>query len=56
MGYEEVDLLERAFIEKSVDALARGEFATLVLRINAALAAAQPGLLFLAGKLIPFAL
>ena len=40
---EHVEFLERAFVEEDVDALARGEFAALVLGVDAILAAAEPG-------------
>ena len=41
---EHVELLERALVEQQFDALARGQFAALVLGLDAALAAAQPRL------------
>ena len=40
---EHVELLERALVEQQLDALARGELAALVLRLDARLAAAQRG-------------
>jgi hypothetical protein len=39
---EHVEFLERAGIEQHVDALARRQLALAVLRLDAALAAAQP--------------
>ena len=42
---EHVELLERAFIEKNLDTLARGQLAALVLRVDAGLAAAHAGIL-----------
>ena len=42
---EHVELLERALVEQELDALAGGELAALVLRLDARRAAAQPGLL-----------
>ena len=41
---EHVELLERALVEQEFDALARGQFAALVLGLDAGLAAAQPRL------------
>ena len=41
---EHVELLERALVEQEFDALARGQFAALVLGLDARLAAAQPRL------------
>ena len=38
---EHVELLERALVEQKLDALARGELAALVLRLDARLAAAR---------------
>ena len=42
---EHVELLERALVEQQLDALARGQLAALVLRLDARLAAAEAGLL-----------
>ena len=39
---EHVELLERALVHQELDALARGELAALVLRLDARLAAAEP--------------
>ncbi len=39
---EHVPFLERPFVEQDVDALARGELALAVLRLDPALAAAEP--------------
>src|SRR3546814_5940203 len=44
---EHVPFLEAAGIEQNVDALARGEFAARVLRVDPALSAAEPGALAL---------
>ena len=41
---EHVELLERALVEQEFDALARGQFAALVLGLDALFAAAQAGL------------
>ncbi len=41
---EHVELLERALVEQQFDALARGQFAALVLGLDARLAAAEAGL------------
>ena len=41
---EHVEFLERALVEQQFDALARGQFAALVLGLDARLAAAQPRL------------
>jgi hypothetical protein len=41
---EHVELLERAFVEQELDALAGGELAALVLRLDALVAAAGPRL------------
>ena len=41
---EHVELLERALVEQELDALARGQFAALVLGFDALFAAAQAGL------------
>ena len=41
--FEHVHLLERAFVEQEVDALAGGEFTLGVLLVDGFLAAAQPG-------------
>ena len=41
---EHVELLERALVEEEFDALARGQFAALVLGLDARLAAAEAGL------------
>jgi hypothetical protein len=40
---EHVELFKRAFIEKEVDALARRQLPTLVLRFDAGAATALPG-------------
>ena len=42
---EHVELLERALVEQQFDALARGQFAALVLGLDARLAAAETGVL-----------
>ena len=40
---EGIELLERAFVEEDLDALARGQLAASVLRLDAGLAAALAG-------------
>ena len=42
---EHVELLERALVQQQLDALARGQLAALVLRLDARLPAAEAGLL-----------
>ncbi len=42
---EHVEFLERALVEQEFDALAGGQFAALVLCLNARLAATEAGLL-----------
>ena len=42
---EHVELLERALVEQELDALARGQLAALVLRLDTRRTAAQAGLL-----------
>ena len=46
MGDEAVQLLEGAFVQEKVDALAGGELAAGMLGVDAALPAAEAGLLF----------
>ncbi len=41
--HEGVEFLEAAFVQQKIDALARGQFAALVLRLDARLAAAELG-------------
>src|SRR4029077_11512933 len=41
---EHVELLERALVHQELDALARGELAALVLRLDADFAATEPGM------------
>ena len=41
---EHVELLERALVDQQLDALAGGQLAALVLRVDARLAAAEAGL------------